>query len=60
MRIVDDQYCCFELWSEDMVLENIYIPFNEGLEIFLPDIAANAFLSLLYSTEDQLREARLY
>lgn len=60
MRKVDKQHRCFEVWSEDMVLENIYIPVNEYLENFLPDFSANAFLSLLYDMEKQFWKARLY
>lgn len=60
MRRVDRQHYCFEVWSEDLVLENIYIPVNESLENFLPDFSANAFLSLLYDMEERFWESRLY
>lgn len=60
MRKIGQNDFSFEIWSADLIFDHIYLPYNDNMEKFLPDIAANSFLSLLYGANERFWKSRRY
>lgn len=60
MKILDEQTIVFEIWDANLMIDHIYIKYNERLKNELPDIAANSFLSLLSHFQSSLWQHKLF
>ena len=60
IRKIRHRQFAFEVWDKNGILDNIYVPFSPAIYDYLPDIAVNAFISLIDAIGKKLYNSKLY